>query len=183
MVRFTPLLPLLLLCACPPPAGAPAAGAGEAKAGSAGPAAPAAAAPTEVAPAGEGAEKPTFVAPGSAPAATLAEAAKFRDPGWFRPTIFPGATMIKSGRSPQDDAGFFASQMTLQLAEGTSREACEETLSAAVSKDVPALAREEKDGRVTLTGDATHYSVTLICGEAKGHMTAYVAFRWTSAPS
>ena len=46
-----------------------------------------------------------------------------RDPSWFKPTIFAGATLVKQGRSPADDDGLFASQITLQLADGTTAEA------------------------------------------------------------
>ena len=105
-----------------------------------------------------------------------------RDPAWFRPTIFPGATVIKEGRAPADEAGLFASQITLQLAEGTDIDACVEQLMTAVGAEVPGLAVEEQGDRRSITGATEHYKLTLLCGEAKGHMTAYISYNWTSLP-
>jgi len=105
-----------------------------------------------------------------------------RDPAWFRPTIFPGATVLKEGRAPADEAGLFASQITLQLAEGTDIDACVEQLMAAVGAEVPGLSVEEQGDRRSIKGATDHYKVTLLCGEAKGHMTAYVSYNWTSLP-
>ncbi|MEZ4453934.1 MAG: hypothetical protein R3B09_31040 [Nannocystaceae bacterium] len=170
MVRLTVVVPLLLLCACPPPASTPA--------------------PTDkpavaATPEPSDKEQPTFVARGSEPPPPPVDdraGANFRDPSWYRKNLFPEATLVKEGRSPRDEAGFFASQMTLQLADGTTRDECEKTVSDAVARDVVRLDRSEKDDRVTLTGDAQHYAVTLICGEAKGKMTVYLSYRWTSTP-
>jgi hypothetical protein len=106
-----------------------------------------------------------------------------RDPAWFRPTIFAGATVLKEGRAPADEAGLFASQITLQLADGTDIDACVEELMAAVGADVPGLAVEDQGDRRSIKGATEHYQVTLLCGEAKGHMTAYVSYTWTSLPT
>ena len=105
-----------------------------------------------------------------------------QDPAWFRPTIFPGATVLKEGRAPADEAGLFASQITLQLAEGTEIDACVEQLMAAVGAEVPGLTVEDQGDRRSIKGATEHYKVTLLCGEAKGHMTAYVSYNWTSLP-
>jgi hypothetical protein len=106
-----------------------------------------------------------------------------RDPSWFKATIFEGATLVKQGRSPADDDGLFASQITLQLADGTTVEACVEHLSEVVGADVPNLAVKDEGDRTSINGTTDHYSVTLLCGEAKGKMTAYVSYRWTSLPA
>lgn len=106
-----------------------------------------------------------------------------RDPSWFKPTIFAGATVVKQGRSPADDDGLFASQITLQLADGTTVEACVDHLSEVVGSDVPNLAVKNEGDRTSINGSTDHYSVTLLCGEAKGKMTAYISYRWTSLPA
>ncbi|MCB9703321.1 MAG: hypothetical protein H6711_15620 [Myxococcales bacterium] len=106
-----------------------------------------------------------------------------RDPAWFRQTLFEGATLVKQGRSPADEAGLFASQITMTLPEGVDRDACVARLKEEVGRDVPELREEDKDGRVTLSGETENYSVTLICGEAKGRMTSFISYRWTKLPS
>jgi hypothetical protein len=106
------------------------------------------------------------------------------DPPWFRADLFAGATMTSSGRTPPDDQGLFSTQMLFALPAGTTREACLETLAGTLSAVVPAPVREEgKDGRVTLRGSNADYEVTTICGEARGTMSAYVAYRWIKAPA
>lgn len=105
------------------------------------------------------------------------------DPPWFRLELFPGATLTTSGRTPPNEQGLYATQMLFALAPGTTTQACLETLTTALEPTIPSLAREEgKDGRVTLRGSNADYEVTMICGEAKGKMSAYVAYRWLKAP-
>lgn len=187
MCRFTGLCASLLvlapLSACgPSPAvatnksnaeeAAPAPAAGEGAAASAGKTVSVSDVPTKAV---AGPSSSELIA-GNAPNPTL------RDPDWFRPTIFPGATVLKEGRAPADEAGLFASQITLQLAEGTDIDACVEQLMAAVGAEVPGLTVEDQGDRRSIKGATDHYKVTLLCGEAKGHMTAYVSYNWTSLP-
>lgn len=100
------------------------------------------------------------------------------DPPWFSPAIFPKATVTKKGRSPADDQGRFTSQILFQLPDGATIADCTDPLARAVEGVVANLAREEKDGRVTLRGETVDYDVIFICGEAKGKMTAFVSYRW-----
>lgn len=106
------------------------------------------------------------------------------DPPWFTADIFPGATITRSGRTHKDEQGLFLTQMSLALPAGTTREACVDTLQAAVVGSVPTLAQQPgKDDRVTLTGSNDDYHVMLLCGEAKGQMSAYVRYRWLRPPT
>jgi hypothetical protein len=100
------------------------------------------------------------------------------DPAWLRVDLFPGATVASSGRTARDAAGLFSTQMLLALPEGVTRDACIETLTQAVASAVPSLERKDgENGRVTLTGSNADYAVTLICGEAKSKMSAYLSYR------
>jgi hypothetical protein len=103
------------------------------------------------------------------------------DPGWFRADLFAGATVIRQGHTRPDEEGQVAAQITLQLAEGATRDQCVATLQAAVIGDfTPEL--EEKDGRIYLRGSTDRYTATLLCGEAKGRMTAFLSWRGPAAP-
>lgn len=105
------------------------------------------------------------------------------DPPWFRVEMFPGATVSSTGRTQHDDQGLFATQMLLALADGTTRDACVETLNAALATSIPQLTSTEgKGGRITLAGKNDDYEVTAICGEGKGKMSAYVSYRWLKPP-
>lgn len=105
------------------------------------------------------------------------------DPAWLRANLFPGATVTSSGRTAPDAAGLFATQILMSLPEGITRDACVETLTAAVAKVVPTLERKDgPDDRVTLTGSNDDYAVTLVCGSAKGKMSAYLSYRWLRPP-
>lgn len=105
------------------------------------------------------------------------------DPPWLRVDLFPGATVSSSGRTPRDGAGLFSTQLLLVLPDGTTRDACLTTVTAAVASALPALERKDgPDGRVTLSGSNDDYSATLVCGEAKGKMSAYLSYRWLRAP-
>lgn len=105
------------------------------------------------------------------------------DPKWFRVDLFPGAALVSSGRTARDEAGLFATQMLLALPDGTTREGCVSTLTQALSGVVPQLDLQHgKDGRVTLTGSNDDYAVTLLCGEAKGKLNAYISYRWSRPP-
>lgn len=134
------------------------------------------------------AEKPA--APGkseSSPAqhtAANGRAPAVADPPWFNAELFPGSSVTKTGRSPADDQGRFSSQMLFTLPEGAAIADCTEPLARAVEPVAPKLTREDKDGRVTLRGDATGgYEVIFVCGEVKGRMTAFVSYRWTQPPT
>jgi len=103
------------------------------------------------------------------------------DPGWFRADLFEGATVIRQGHTRPDDEGQVAAQITLQLAEGATREECVAALQAAVIGDfTPEM--EEKEDRVYLRGSTDLYTATLLCGEAKGRMTAFLSWRGPVAP-
>ncbi len=104
------------------------------------------------------------------------------DPAWFRLDLFPGATMTSSGRTQKDDQGLYSTQMLLSLPEGTTREQCVDAIHKAVSPSVPNLEQKDKDGRINLTGGNADYQVTLLCGEAKGKMSAYLSYRWLRPP-
>ena len=104
------------------------------------------------------------------------------DPSWFQQDLFPGATVTSSGRTQIDEQGLFATQLLLALPAGTTREACVDTLHKAVSPAVPNLEQKDKDGRIQLSGSNDDYQVTLLCGEGKGTMSAYLSFRWLRAP-
>lgn len=106
------------------------------------------------------------------------------DPPWFKPDMFPGATITSSGRTQKDEQGLFSTQMLLALPAGTTRDACVDALKAAVAVSMPILeAKTGKDERVTLTGTNADYQVTMLCGEAKGTMSAYVSYRWLRPPA
>ena len=103
------------------------------------------------------------------------------DPPWFREDLFAGATLVKRGHTSPDAEGKISAQITLRLADGTTREECLRTLRAAVEGEVAGLSELAAADRTTLTGEAERYAVTLICGEARGAMTAYLS--WNGAPA
>lgn len=105
------------------------------------------------------------------------------DPRWFSPALYAGATVTKKGRSAADEQGRFTAQMLFALADGATLADCTDPLTQALADLVPRLEREEKDGRVTLKGDAKDgYQAVCVCGEVKGKMTAFVSYRWTVPP-
>lgn len=104
------------------------------------------------------------------------------DPSWFSPALLPTATVKKKGRTAVDDEGRFTSQLLFELPTEASLSDCVEPLSAALVKIVPAVKREEKDGRVTLTGETSDQQVIFMCGEVEGRVTAFVSYRWTAPP-
>jgi hypothetical protein len=145
-------------------------------------------APASAGSAPAGSPKPVLTArtPGSEPVAVPNPAGPVRgpsDPAWLRANLFPGATVTSSGRTAPDPAGLFATQLLMSLPEAVTRDACVETLTNAVAKVVPTLERKDgPDDRVTLTGSNEDYAVTLVCGSAKGKMSAYLSYRWLRPP-
>jgi hypothetical protein len=118
-------------------------------------------------------------APPQPPGSDLAQ--RFRDPPWYRKTLFPDATVTSNARSEANEAGLFQSHIVFELADGTTLDSCVEHLEKTVGESVTNLERaQQPDGRIKLTGSTDRYQVTLLCGEAKGAMRAYVAFEWTS---
>lgn len=111
-----------------------------------------------------------------------APSAAVPDPPWFSPALLPGATVTKKGRSPADDQGRFTAQILFAFPAGATLADCSEPLAEQLAKIVPKVSREEKDGRVTLSGDTSEHHVIFMCGEAKGTMTAFVSYRWTQPP-
>ena len=138
--------------------------------------------------------QPTTKSPGEVPRKTTTLAAGAAphtgpvpgpsDPSWFRLELFPGATVSSSGRTAKDAQGLYSTQMLLALPAGTTRDACVDTLRNALAADLPTLEQKQdlKDGRVNLTGSNADYSVTLVCGEAKGTMSAYLSYHWLRPP-
>lgn len=114
--------------------------------------------------------------------ANASSGAKVPDPAWFSPLLLPGASVTKKGRSPADDEGRFTSQILFALPSGATMTDCTEPLAEALAKIVPEVKREEKDGRITLSGDTPEYKVLFICGDANGTLSAYTSYRWTVTP-
>jgi hypothetical protein len=108
---------------------------------------------------------------------------RFLDPSWFRKELFPDATAAKVSRSQRNEKGLFSSQILFDLKAGTTADQCAKTLMDAVGKDVANLKQAEDaktPGRLTLSGTTDRYRVTMMCGDAKGTMRAFVSFEWTS---
>jgi hypothetical protein len=113
------------------------------------------------------------------PSSELAQ--RFRDPPWYRKTLFPDATVTSTARSEANEQGLFQSHIVFELKQGATMEQCAEHLEKSVGETVANLSREQQpDGRLKISGSTDRYKVTLLCGEAKGTMRAYVAFEWTS---
>lgn len=139
------------------------------------------------------ADKPPLAKPVQEPAAKPVDDAKaiadadplgqrFRDPDWFRKDMLEGAVAQDVSRSERTDEGFFSSQILLELPAGTTAESCAEQLEKKVGTDVKNLQRgpdEKLPGRLKITGSTDRYRVTMMCGEAKGAMRAYVSYEWT----
>ncbi len=105
------------------------------------------------------------------------------DPPWFKADLIPGSTITSSGRTQVDDQGLFSTQMLLALPAGTTRDACVDALKAAVASYLPTLESQPgKDDRITLTASNADYHVTMLCGQAKGNMNAYISYRWLRSP-
>ncbi|RMG96282.1 MAG: hypothetical protein D6705_11600 [Deltaproteobacteria bacterium] len=109
-----------------------------------------------------------------------------RDPPWFHPNIYPGATVKKTGRSEADAQGRFASQILLELPAEANVDTCVSFAEKAIKPHVPSLAKTDDaqagPGRVTLRGSTEHYEATVVCGEAKGTVRAFLSYRWTKLP-
>jgi hypothetical protein len=123
----------------------------------------------------------------SAPAAPVDPAdplgRRFADPAWFRRDMLEGAKAMDVSRSERTPAGLFSSQILLELPAGTTAEQCAEQLEKKVGSEVTNLVRtpdEKAPGRIKISGETSRYRVTLMCGEAKGVMRAYVSFEWLS---
>lgn len=104
------------------------------------------------------------------------------DPAWFSPALLPKATVKKKGRSPADDQGRFTAHILFALPADATLNDCVDPLTAALDGVVPEVKREEKDGRITLTGVAPDQDVTIVCGAVEGTVTAFVSYRWTQSP-
>jgi hypothetical protein len=107
---------------------------------------------------------------------------RFIDPTWFRKELFANATSTKVSRSQRNEQGLFSSQILFDLPAGTTAEQCAETLMDQVRKEVPNLAKSDdpkSPGRLQIRGSTDRYNVTMMCGDAKGTMRAYVSFEWT----
>lgn len=106
---------------------------------------------------------------------------RFIDPTWFRKEMFDGAKAMDVSRSERNEKGLFSSQILFELPAGTTAEQCADQIEAKVKGDVPNLTRApdaKSPGRLKLTGDTQRYRVTMMCGEAKGVMRAYVGYEW-----
>ncbi|MDC0717790.1 hypothetical protein [Nannocystis bainbridge] len=125
---------------------------------------------------------PTPAPAGGVQLSTNAPASSVADPSWFSPALLPGASVTKKGRSPTDDQGRFTSQILFAFPAGATLKDCVDPLAAALAKIVPTVQREEKDGRVTLTGDTAEQHVMFMCGDANGTLTSFVSYRWTQPP-
>lgn len=120
--------------------------------------------------------------PDAASPAAIDRGNRFRDPPWYRQTIFSTeqGTLATESRSEADELGRFKSHMVFELTDMTV-EQCADHLDAAMKASVTNLERAQKPGnRLEVIGSTDRYNVTFICGEAKGKMRAYVAYEWTS---
>jgi len=107
---------------------------------------------------------------------------RFIDPTWFRKELFANATSTKVSRSQRNEQGLFSSQILFDLPAGTTAEQCAQTLMDQVGKEVSNLAKSDdpkSPGRLQIRGSTDRYNVTMMCGDAKGTMRAYVSFEWT----
>jgi hypothetical protein len=144
------------------------------------------AAPPTASPAQQSAVEPTVqpaAEPAAQPAADAADplGSRFVDPTWFRRDMLDGAKAMQVNRSERTAEGLFSSQILFEMPAGTTAESCADALEKKVGTEVTNLVRspdEKAPGRIKIVGDTSRYRVTLLCGEAKGVMRAYVSFEW-----
>ena len=106
---------------------------------------------------------------------------RFRDPPWFRKTMLEGSTVVDTSRSEADEQGRFKSHILFAMPEGTTTEQCADQVTEKVKDAVANLERKvQDDGRINISGSTDRYRVSIVCGEAKGVMRAYVGYEWTS---
>lgn len=105
------------------------------------------------------------------------------DPGLVQARHLPRGHRRQLGPHAEGRPGpLRETQMLLSLPAGTTHEACVDALRKAASPAVPNLQQTEKDGRVNLTGGNDDYAVTMLCGEGKGKMSAYLSYRCGCVP-
>jgi hypothetical protein len=132
----------------------------------------------EPAPAGAPADAPPPTEP-AAEAGGDPLGQRFMDPGWFRKDMIEGAKALDVSRSQKNEQGLFSSQILFELPAGTTAEQCADRVTDKVKGDVPNLERTTEGDRIKISGTTDRYRVTMMCGEAKGVMRAYVSFEWT----
>ena len=106
---------------------------------------------------------------------------RFRDPPWFNNNMFGDkGNRVDFARSEANEAGLFKSHIIFELADGTTVEDCATTVTEKL-KDAVQLGRKDQPSadRIQLEGSAERYDVTVVCGEGKGKMRAYVSYEWT----
>ncbi len=100
-----------------------------------------------------------------------------KEPAWFTPELYPGATVNKQGRSETTDSGGYSSMLLLALPAGTTVESCVSTFKDRVKDQFPELSEKPNGERIEVRGkDQAGNETVLICGDVKGTMTAFVSY-------
>jgi hypothetical protein len=118
-------------------------------------------------PAGAQAERPSSRVATPAPA-----------PAWFDPERIPHVAITKqmASQAAVGDGGQ-ATAMILELEDGVTPAQCIERATAAIGSEVPDIPEpSEADGRLTIQGKTDAYSYTVVCGDANGKPSMYLAF-------
>ena len=90
---------------------------------------------------------------------------------------------VNTSRSEADEQGRFKSHILFADARRHEGRAVRATRSPTKVKDrrgEPRARRPKTDGRISISGSTDRYRVSMVCGEAKGVMRAYVGYEWTS---
>lgn len=137
-------------------------------------------------PADQPADKPTDKPadpPASSPAAqaegpSSSVATPAPAPAWFDPERIPHVAITKqmASQAAVGDGGQ-ATAMILELEDGVTPAQCIERATAAIGSEVPDIPEpSEADGRLTIQGKTDAYSYTVVCGDANGKPSMYLAF-------
>jgi hypothetical protein len=99
-------------------------------------------------------------------------------PGWFDPEKIPHAAITKQMASKGAvGEGGQATAMILELEDGVTPAQCIERATTAIAAEVEDIpAPSEADGRLTIHGQTSAYSYTVVCGDANGKPSMYLAF-------
>ena len=99
-------------------------------------------------------------------------------PAWFDAEKVPGATLTKQMASQGAvGEGGQATAMILELEAGVTPQQCVEQATALIAAEVGEVPEAtEAGGRLTIQGKAEGYTYTVVCGDANGKPTMYLAY-------
>ena len=114
----------------------------------------------------------------ASPSSHDSSAVEFAVPAWYTADVVENLGVIQQQKTVEEADGSYMAFMLFEMKAEHTPETCLDLFRAKIAGDVElgaTAAVPQQDGQLQFSGETATYTVSVVCGEAKGKQTAFLS--------